>query len=136
MHWETNKKNCVTHFIVIFTFFIVMVWNQTGNIFKVYLYTEISFLLQFILKEKKIILMLSSSTCQNKSDAIDLRYVKLQQYNDPSYIYINNFEKTIFKTIKIQAWKSRVKEYFLVTFACISSLKSAYEGRWPFSTCI
>ena len=52
MYWET-KKNCVTDFIVIFTF-IVMVWNQTGNIFKVCLYTEISFLLKFILQEKKL----------------------------------------------------------------------------------
>lgn len=37
---------------------------------------------------KKIILMLFSSTSQNKSDAIDLMYVKLQYYNDPSYIHI------------------------------------------------
>lgn len=28
--------------------------------------------------------------------------------------------------------KTRVKEYFSVTFAFTTSLKSAYEGRWPF----
>lgn len=53
MHWETNKKIYVTHFIVILII-IVMVWNQASNIFKVYLYTEIIFLLKFILQEKKL----------------------------------------------------------------------------------
>lgn len=37
--------------------------------------------------------MLSSSTSQNKSDAIGLMYVKLQQYNDPYIILRKQYSK-------------------------------------------